>query len=947
MLVLYCFARTGDVEDGDAAGSEGHAEADEVAGLADAMESMPEEHVGGDALEVDEGAGGTATPTEVAGEAIEEGEEEAEGASEGIATTFWMPMWVKVDAYGNIVSPLHMASSVPTGGIAFAGAPTAPRGALPKAPAHAGMAKAPFAPTSAAPTQAAATPATPQVGTAPAPPQAAAAPTPPQAHATPQAMMDPFIKSFESMAKSLERAMSGRSQALAKVDEEEKLVELKIKEEVTAWQLVNRKKTVKRMKWPFERNNDIDLSDFKEYLEGPLQQAEASVGQNIRLLRGVYGLFDLPQGFQEQQSFWCTIYKTGKATTLQGLHIMNSKLPHTCNLATSLSHYLEFLVRGAERNQHADALRCFVGLQKEFLQPMQKKVAKAKKARKTANKAEAAKRLKHLPPVDILQGGIKDTMVCLEWARRTVEMVRSKGEPVEWQIKYVANSLMAGLIFGNSYAGRPGEWAALTRAVVEEVLATGADWVLMADHKTVDVHGEAGRPLPRGNLKAMHALVAIHEADEALFLAPAKALVKGKFSSIDKLLKKWSGHFFPKYTQVGATLQRKLVHTRTNQSDVAEKMFDMVCGTDKHRTKTGRDDYDCTEPEEEAANGLIMYRAVVADPVDWPSEEDILAGKDKAFKSLHVLCFRSTKDKDGEEEGAGEDAEEEGEGDDEGEDNESDGNDHDEGEEEEGEEGCEDEEEEEGEGDDEEGYGSEGGKERAVQLATALEEAKNLGVMVSAQGDRRDDDAAGSGFPLSQELQEVLDDSGMAHPAKKKDAKPKQGKEDRPQKQRKEDKPKKEKKEDRPKKQRKEEKADEAKQVGKKRAAEGSGQENHPAKVHKPEAPTEAVPFATGGITPDIKAFVLDQHSAQLKKEGKAECEMAKEPWFRAMVVVCKQPGMMLANLPDLTPEDLKAIIKEGLRAAKAQDDKEEEVKEEEVFKRSRNKIDEGSWLSG
>lgn len=63
--------------------------------------------------------------------------------------------------------------------------------------------------------------------------------------------------------------------------------------------------------------------------------------------------------------------------------------------------------------------------------------------------------------------------------------------------------MMAGLIFANSYGGRPGEWSGLTRAEVEKFVASDANCIVMEDLGVTDAWVcdlpgllELGRPPP-------------------------------------------------------------------------------------------------------------------------------------------------------------------------------------------------------------------------------------------------------------------------------------------------------------------------------------------------------------------------------------------------------------------------------------------------------------------
>ena len=904
----------------------------------------------GQAQEVDQKEEGSKGAQEAS--VPDEGRQKAH--EESTDTTFWIRAWIKVDSDGNVVSPLEMAETLPSGGKALVGTalakstapgtpsfmPPKPK-AAPRTPAHFGKV-APQTPplhigtasSGSAPTGEASTQPTTDTH------KADIGGTPKQAAGS--SVMSPLRKSIEDIAKGLESVFKPFAQASG-VGRDELEVEgpkLIIKEAAKAWKLEERGQHVLRMAWPLPKNDEVDLKGFEAYLEGPVGQVQSSVDQNTRQIRYMYGLFELPETFSHE-GFWARLYLSGNAAEVQALPILSPKNPHSANLATALSHFLEYLQQGADRAKHTEASRCITGLKKDFLKPLQCKVNKARKARKTANRAHTTTKLKAMPPKEVLQKAIHESMVALYYAKK---MHNIMDEP-DWRLRHVANSIMAGLVFANAYAGRPGEWQSLLRKEVEEVVETGANMIVMKHHKTVDTHGVAGRPIPSGNREAMSVLLDIHRKDATYFFDPAKKTSKSLVCSMSKLLKKWSQHYFPQYQEVGATLQRKLMHTGTQQVEVAKKMFDLVCATDKHRTKTGLDNYVGEDPEVDAQNGDCMYRANIGDPVEWPSPEAMKAGKAKALEDLQAMVCRASKKNGGGEEEEEED--EEGDAD-------SDG-----GDEAEGDKGCS-EEGEEAEAGEKDGGSEEDGDDEGdgepVPLAAAFAAMEDEGEQKDAKVDKKGKNKEDEGE--HKEAKEGKKDKKKEGEGRQKDAK--DGKKDKKSKRGQDaggsaatgsvaKERCKEKQAEGGEVQgsvkveqagggevtsmeaaleevanegegkeaamaKEESEGVKGKEGAKKRAAEGPELSGRALKARRSD------PITVDSLPDEVKEWLIQYHDKQVAKEGKAKGELARDAFFPAMACVGFSNGP-LKDYPGCDADMIRAVIVQGLAARPRKDE--------------------------
>lgn len=84
-----------------------------------------------------------------------------------------------------------------------------------------------------------------------------------------------------------------------------------------------------------------------------------------------------------------------------------------------------------------------------------------------------------------------------------------------------------------------------------------------------------------------------------------------------------------------------------------------LCTADKHTTATGKQNYVAANPEADARNTAAIYEAVFGEPVQWPTEAEIEAGRQRSLDRLQQFAKRAAKEAGPEDEG-GENADEQG-----------------------------------------------------------------------------------------------------------------------------------------------------------------------------------------------------------------------------------------------------------------------------------------------
>lgn len=275
----------------------------------------------------------------------------------------------------------------------------------------------------------------------------------------------------------------------------------------------------------------------------------------LQKLQYFHGLVDFEEEPFSDVGFFVALYKTGLMAELLALPILNKALPTTRNVLQAVAHYCNFLLLTCSRNDLTDAGRYIKLLQEEIVGPAKKRAEQQRSAANEKKKDRDDTRLENLPPIEVLQCGIKEAMLDLNtlWLKHQAE------PDLPRQLFYAANVIMSGLTFGNSYAGRPGEWAAVSRKFIEDFLASGRDSLVMQEHKTSDKYGDLGRWVPPGNTQAMKKLLDLHPSDTELFFAPTSKT--GKKVSMSALLKKWAKVYTPGHQPPLPTLMRKFFHT--------------------------------------------------------------------------------------------------------------------------------------------------------------------------------------------------------------------------------------------------------------------------------------------------------------------------------------------------------------------------------------------------
>lgn len=412
---------------------------------------------------------------------------------------------------------------------------------------------------------------------------------------------------------------------------------IEISKEASSWTFdPEASRDAKRIKWPLAARHDDPFSDFRDYLTATKCLKHVSADMHVQKLQYFYGLIEFNGQQFSDIEFASGLYRSGLFADLIKLPILHPQLPTTRNVLSAVSHFCDWTSMECGRLGVRDAKRNIVQLKTELLAPLQKRVHKERTAARAKKNARDAECLENWPPTDVLQAGVKQSMVDLQ----TIWVTSQKADDIDWQTKHAINVIMAGIIYGNSYAGRPGEWQSMTSTKIEAFVNSGDEYLVIDDHKTVRQFGSLGRWVPPANVTAMKKVLDMHQHGSTLFLDPAKG--GGKRLTMASVLKKWSSVYTPGHQAMQPTLVRKWFHTQAQEDPSKANAFQLLCDMDGHSTKTGKANYVVSKPKQQAQVGKKLFATFVGEPVQWPSDQEAASEFDRSVERIKSGFYKQS-----------------------------------------------------------------------------------------------------------------------------------------------------------------------------------------------------------------------------------------------------------------------------------------------------------------
>jgi hypothetical protein len=193
-------------------------------------------------------------------------------------------------------------------------------------------------------------------------------------------------------------------------------------------------------------------------------------------------------------------------------------------------------------------------------------------------------------------------------------------------IRGAANTHLVGILWWNCFAGRSGDWQKLKAAhVVSQLVTKGLDFIEFTEYKTAKFYGDLGKWVPAGTVAAILKYMQLpgdDAGDSGKFLRAAR----GAEVPIATCLKRVGLLYSPDYQAPGVNLIRKLFHTKLMDMTNNDEIIKLISRVDRHSEGVAARVYVTKDPEGDAKLGELLFKAVLGEPVPWPSEGELRAG---------------------------------------------------------------------------------------------------------------------------------------------------------------------------------------------------------------------------------------------------------------------------------------------------------------------------------
>jgi len=310
----------------------------------------------------------------------------------------------------------------------------------------------------------------------------------------------------------------------------------------------------------------------------------------------------------------CAIYKQDLLPQLMQCPVMAMKYSWPKTIISALDHYCKFLCQECSRNRWDIAKLTIQQLMEETLEGYKKQSVDARRAQDTAKFKFDAERLESFPPKAAIQAAVEKAMVDLH-------MLCIGSKPAHCIA--AANTIMAGIIYYNGFAGRSGEWHRMTKAHVQEQISQGKSYLICPDHKTAKTYGDLAKHIFPGTAQAMQMYMSLDQSNSELFFVPAAGGAAGHGASMSYYLKKFAATYFlmPEALAPTANLIRKQYHTVLMRMSRHGECLDLLSKVDAHSPAVAERVYTTTTIGDDAKLGKILFEVVMGEAVGWPSAE--------------------------------------------------------------------------------------------------------------------------------------------------------------------------------------------------------------------------------------------------------------------------------------------------------------------------------------
>ncbi|CAK0910251.1 unnamed protein product [Prorocentrum cordatum] len=311
---------------------------------------------------------------------------------------------------------------------------------------------------------------------------------------------------------------------------------------------------------------------------------------------------------------------------LTRLHIMNPIFSWTRKMMNALKHAVSFMLHECDRDEWGPTSRALNLLKSTAVETALKACAARRKEATQARKELDEAHLENYMSLDEARATLTESAIDL----RAVRRIREGKESMTfffWQ--RVASVAMAWQMVIPGTFGGSGELNGSCENKVLESKAVGYDYVIV--NRDGLLLAALLPPLDGSNC----------DPETKRFIRPALAHMKG--AGMYQLLGTDGGIYCPRRTFPRTSLQRKWVTSAVRKDENQEKCQRVVADFLAHGMGAAEGNYALAGPKVQAFNGKCITKALFGDPVEWPSDDQLLNDEtvDEAIDRLQNKCGRA------------------------------------------------------------------------------------------------------------------------------------------------------------------------------------------------------------------------------------------------------------------------------------------------------------------
>ena len=385
-----------------------------------------------------------------------------------------------------------------------------------------------------------------------------------------------------------------------------------------AWQHPEHKK--KRYTYPGTDSphaflSDFDWEPFKEYLHRQGVKHQTYISQIIASVQRFMSLLEIPDGIWNLVGVLCAIYKQSILPQLMKVPLMDVRYGWSRSIIAHIKHLVGYLLQECNRENWPEARLRLTMLLDEQLEGFMRRCLDYRKEADQLKWYEDADRLENFPELATIKAAVEQAMVDLgRIAQASADAIGA----VDKSWLTAATTAVVGIIYYNSFAGRSGEWEAMTKSHVLDQAAAGKDFLVCHKHKTSHHYGSLAKYVPPGSFKAFEVYASLPGKITDLFLEPNIGYEK---VYIGYHMKRFACHYLASSeVQPNCNLLRKQFHTLLMRLSREGKCMELLSKVDAHSARVAAKIYCTSTVSDDAKLGKMLYEAVYGNPVEWPAQ---------------------------------------------------------------------------------------------------------------------------------------------------------------------------------------------------------------------------------------------------------------------------------------------------------------------------------------